>query len=420
MRITILATGSRGDVEPYVALGKGFLAAGHAVRLVTHEDFESLVASNGIEYWRVEGRVQEIAEGMAGLLEEGNFRAIMAEMGRQAKTGALRLADAGVEACRGADRIVGGIAGIYTGTAIAEKLDIPFTQAYYIPYTPTRAYPSFALPKTPLSIGPVNKLSYTLARQVMWQPIRAADTRVRREKLGLPPAPMSGPFNSPVLRGEPVLYGFSPVVIPRASDWGANVHVTGYWFLNRHEEWTPPPALSDFLLAGSPPVYVGFGSMSNQKPRETAQLVIDALTRAGQRGVILGGWGGLAAGDLPRSIFALESAPFGWLFPRMAAVAHHGGAGTTAAGLAAGVPGIVIPFFGDQPFWGARVQALGAGPAPIPRKKLTVERLAAAIEQAVSDGGMRSRAAEIGAKIRAEDGVRTAVEAAERSWAARG
>jgi UDP:flavonoid glycosyltransferase YjiC (YdhE family) len=410
MRITILATGSRGDVEPYVALGKGLAAAGHAVRLVTHEDFEQLVASNGIEFWRVAGRVQEVAEGMAPLLERGDFRAIMAEMGKQAKEGALRLADAGLEACRGADRILGGIGGVYSGTAIAEKLGLPFIQAYYIPYTPTAAYPSFLLPRGPIRFGTLNRLSYTLARQVMWQPMRAADSRARQEKLGMPPAPLSGPFDSPAFRGQPVLYGFSPTVIPPAPDWGAHVHVTGYWMLDASETWTPPPALAEYLAAGPRPVFVGFGSMSAQRPRETAELILAALAKAGQRGIILRGWGGLAPSDLPETVFPLDGAPFTWLFPRMAAVAHHGGAGTTAQGLRAGAPSIVIPFFGDQPFWGARVQALGAGPAPIPRKKLTADRLAAAIGQAVGDAGMRSRAAEIGARIRAEDGVARAVE----------
>jgi sterol 3beta-glucosyltransferase len=302
------------------------------------------------------------------------------------------------------------VAGIYTGAALAEKLGVPFIQAYYIPYTPTAAYPSFILPSAPVNFGPLNRLSYSVARQVMWQPVRAADNRVRQEKLDMPRAPVTGPFNSPALRGQPVLYGFSPAVIPPAPDWGKDVHVTGYWFLDRSETWSPPPALRDFLEAGPPPVYVGFGSMSSQKPRETADLILAALAQAGQRGIILSGWGGLAASDLPASVFPLESAPFTWLFPRMAAVAHHGGAGTTAQGLRAGVPSVVIPFFGDQPFWGARVHALGAGPAPIPRKKLNVARLAAAIEQAVRDQGMRSRAATIGAKIRAEDGVGRAAQ----------
>jgi UDP:flavonoid glycosyltransferase YjiC (YdhE family) len=156
-------------------------------------------------------------------------------------------------------------------------------------------------------------------------------------------------------------------------------------------------------------VYVGFGSMSSRDPQKTGHLVLEALARAQQRAVILCGWGGLQMTDLPPHTIAVDSVPFSWLFPRCAAVVHHGGAGTTAAGLRAGVPSIVIPFFADQPFWGRRVAELGVGPAPIPRKKLTAERLAQAIELAVGDRDMRRRAAELGAKIRAEDGVAQAV-----------
>jgi UDP:flavonoid glycosyltransferase YjiC (YdhE family) len=153
--------------------------------------------------------------------------------------------------------------------------------------------------------------------------------------------------------------------------------------------------------------------MGSRKPEETGDLVLQALARAGQRGIVLSGWGGLRAVDVPDSVLVVDAIPFSWLFPRVAAVVHHGGAGTTAAGLRAGVPSIVVPFFGDQPFWGRRVAALGAGPAPIPRKKLTVERLAEAITQAVTDGTMRRRAAEVGAEIRAEDGVARAVKVVE-------
>ena len=150
--------------------------------------------------------------------------------------------------------------------------------------------------------------------------------------------------------------------------------------------------------------------MSSRDPQATAELVLRALEAAGQRAVILAGWGGLQAADVPESVLMLDSAPFTWLFPRMAAVVHHGGAGTISAGLRAGAPSVVIPFFGDQPYWGRRVAELGVGPTPIPRKKLTVERLARAIRTAVSDEGMRRRAAELGATIRAEDGVARAVE----------
>jgi UDP:flavonoid glycosyltransferase YjiC (YdhE family) len=257
---------------------------------------------------------------------------------------------------------------------------------------------------------------------MMWQGFRSADKLARRKVLGLPSAPFAGPYNSERLRGMPVLYGFSPSVIPPAADWDANTHVTGYWFLDPADDWTPPPALLTFLQAGPPPVYVGFGSMSNRDPQATAHLVVQALARTKQRGILLSGWNGLRTTDAPDSVYVLDSAPFSWLFPRVAAVVHHGGAGTTASGLRAGVPSVITPFFGDPPFWGRRVAQLGVGPEPVPFNKLTVERLARAIQTAVSDDTMRWRAADLGAKIRAEDGVARAVavvqqlEAKTKSW----
>jgi UDP:flavonoid glycosyltransferase YjiC (YdhE family) len=213
------------------------------------------------------------------------------------------------------------------------------------------------------------------------------------------------------LRRSPVLYGFSPLVIPPPPDWGGNVHVTGYWFLEPAVSWTPPADLTTFLDGGPPPIYVGFGSMSSRRPEETTRLVLSALAQTGQRAVLLSGWGGLTKADLPDSVLMIHSVPHDWLFRRVAAVVHHGGAGTTAAGLRAGAPSVIIPFFGDQPFWGQRVVALGVGPEPIPRQQLTAESLAAAIEEAVTNVAMRRRAADLGEQIRAEDGVARAVEA---------
>jgi sterol 3beta-glucosyltransferase len=171
----------------------------------------------------------------------------------------------------------------------------------------------------------------------------------------------------------PILYGFSPSVIPAPSDWNGNTFITGYWFVDESENWQPPTALLDFLQSGSPPVYIGFGSMSNRNPEQTADLVIQALALTNQRAILLSGWSGLQKANTPDSIFMIDSIPHSWLFPRVSAVVHHGGASTTAAGLKAGVPSVIIPFFGDQPFWGQRVADLGVGPKPIPRKKLTAE-----------------------------------------------
>jgi UDP:flavonoid glycosyltransferase YjiC (YdhE family) len=204
-------------------------------------------------------------------------------------------------------------------------------------------------------------------------------------------------------------------VIPKPPDWDDRIHVTGYWFLDPADDWAPPSALLEFLQADPPPIYVGFGSMSSRKPEETADLILLALVRAKQRAIILSGWGGLHKADLPDTVFMVDSIPFSWLFPRVAAVVHHGGAGTTSAGLRAGVPSIVIPFFGDQPFWGQRVAELGVGPAPIPRRRLTVERLAQAIQEAVTDQTMRQRAAHLGSRIQAEDGIARAVAVVQQT-----
>jgi UDP:flavonoid glycosyltransferase YjiC (YdhE family) len=284
-----------------------------------------------------------------------------------------------------------------------------------VPFTPTRAFPSaLASQLPPWFGGALYRLSHHVFRQMMWQSFRAADNGARKQVLGLPPAPFWGPYNAEPLREMPILYGYSPSVLPPPADWGTSIHVTGYWFLDPEEDWTPPPALVEFLQAGPPPVYVGFGSMSHRKPKETADLILKALAQAGQRAILLSGWSGMQAIETPESVFAIDSVPHAWLFPRVAAVVHHGGAGTTAAGLRAGAPSVIVPFFGDQPFWGQRVAELGVGPTPISRKKLTVERLAQAIHQAATDPGMRQRASWLGANIRAEDGIARAVAVVEQ------
>ncbi|MCL4267645.1 MAG: glycosyltransferase [Anaerolineae bacterium] len=412
MRIAIIALGSRGNVQPYIALGKGLKEAGHTVRLVTHENFEALVTAYALEFWPVRGNVQEVVESqeMRELLEKGNFLAISKFTSAAAQRAALLWAEDGLAACEGTDLLVAGIGGLFMGLALAEKLGLPILQAYYVPFTPTTAFPGALLPKSPPRLGgSFNRLTHHITRQVMWQGSRSADKVTRQTVLGLPAAPFWGPYNDPRLQQMPILYGYSPLVIPRPSDWDSNTHVTGYWFLDSADDWTPPTELTDFLEAGPPPVYIGFGSMGSRKPEETADLVLQALVRTQQRAILLSGWGGLQKENVPDTVFMVDAIPHSWLFLRITAVVHHGGAGTTAAGLVAGVPSIIIPFFADQPFWGQRVAALGVGPEPIPRQKLTVERLVEAIHTAVTDQPMRQRAAELGAKIRAEDGIARAV-----------
>jgi sterol 3beta-glucosyltransferase len=411
MRIAIIALGSQGDVQPYIALGKGLKAAGYDVRLLTHENFEGLVTSHGLAFYPMQGNVQELIETpeMRELAEKGNFITLTLRTAKESKQVAIRWAQAGLEACRGMDLLIAGVGGLYLALAIAEKLEIPLLQAFVFPFTPTKTFPGILFPQSLNRWGgTVNWLSHQALRQIIWQGSRAGDTAARQQVLNLPTSPFFGPHQSPYLHRLPTLYGFSPSVIAKPSDW-RNTVVTGYWFLDAAPDWTPPPNLENFLQAGSPPVYVGFGSMGNRNPEETADLVLQALDKTGQRAILSAGWSGMRTKNLPDNAFLINSVPHTWLFPRVAAVIHHGGAGTTAAGLRAGVPTVIIPFFGDQGFWGQRVADLGVGTAPIPRKQLTVDRLAQAIQTVVGDRFMRQRAADLGAKIRSEDGVTNAV-----------
>jgi sterol 3beta-glucosyltransferase len=411
MRIAIIALGSQGDVQPYIALGKGLKAAGYDVRLLTHENFEGLVTSHELAFYPMQGNVQELIETpeMRELAEKGNFITLTLRTAKESKQVAIRWAQAGLEACHGMDLLIAGVGGLYLALAIAEKLDISLLQAFVFPFTPTKTFPGILFPQSIDRLGGmVNWLSHQALRQIIWQGSRAGDTTARQQVLNLPASSFFGPHQSPYLHYLPTLYGFSPSVIAQPSDW-QNTAVTGYWFLNAAPDWTPSSDLENFLQAGSPPVYIGFGSMGNRNPEETADLILQALEKTGQRAILSAGWSGMRTEKLPDNTFLVNSVPHAWLFSRVAAVVHHGGAGTTAAGLRAGVPTVIIPFFGDQGFWGQRVSDLGVGTAPIPRKQLTVDRLAQAIQTAVGDRRMRQRAANLGAKIRTEDGVVNAV-----------
>jgi sterol 3beta-glucosyltransferase len=411
MRIMIMAMGSRGDVQPYIALGKGLKAAGHSVRLATHENFESLVNSYELEFYPLKGNVQAFLEDPENrqLLESGNFLAINARTAKASQQAAIDWANGGLVASQGIDLLIAGVGGLFLSVSLAKKLKIPLLQAYIFPFTPTQDFPAILFPQSIAKFGgAVNRLSHHVFRQIMWQGARTGDGLARQQVLDLPTAPFWGDYHSVHLQRYPILYGLSPSVIAKPSDW-QNTHMTGYWFLDEPHDWPPPLALLEFLQSGSPPVFIGFGSMVSRNPEETADLVLQAISLTGQRAILQSGWRGLSKTDLPDTVFMVDSIPHSWLFPRVAAVVHHGGAGTTAAGLRAGIPTIVIPVFGDQPFWGHRVTELGVGTVPIPRKDLTAERLAKAIQKVMNDSAMRQRAAELGTKIQAEDGVTNAV-----------
>ncbi len=406
--LLITSVGTRGDVQPYVALGLGLQRAGYRVRFLTAPAFASLVERWGLEFRPLHVNPREVFEEAIRRTSGRSWR-LMQWLARQFPPVARRYFEDALAAAQGVDAILFAVLG-FPAAHVAEALGIPYIGVYLQPLTPTRAFPSPMAPAPPPWLpfkGLTNWLSYRLPNWLLVASMRSAINRCRREILGLPPKSWRFYFSIDAA-AIPILYGFSEHVVPRPSDWGPWIHITGYWFLDEFN-WRPPRALLEFLDAGSPPVYVGFGSMVDVDRETLARTVVAALQETGQRGILLRGWAGISGVDLPSTILPVDDVPHAWLFPRCSAVIHHGGAGTTAAGFRAGVPQVVVPFYFDQPFWAQRVYALGVGPAPVPRAALTVRRLAEAVDAAVRHPHMQARARALADLIRQEDGVEKAV-----------
>jgi UDP:flavonoid glycosyltransferase YjiC (YdhE family) len=421
MYITILTTGSLGDVQPFLALALGLREAGYQVRIATHEQYRDIVTGRGIEFRPVGGDVRLLLESEEGrrLLDSGgNGLLALRQLARMAEPLAVRATRDAFEAVRDADLMIVGTPAFFGGEALAEATGIPVVYAGLGPMAPTREAPSMLFPALPAGLGWMGRMGYhQLTHQLTLLAfaglMRHPMNRARGQALGLGDRGWIIPRRR-FREGPLVLYGYSEAVLPRPRDWSSTQQVTGYWFLDRGTAWEPSARLLDFLGSGPPPVCVGFGSMNDRDPRGLAELAVDALRRAGQRGILLTGWGGLASEQRWDDVFVLDQAPHDWLFLRTAAVVHHGGAGTTAAGLRAGRPTVVVPYRADQPFWGRRVFDLGAGPKPLPRRRLTAEGLAEAIFHAVSRPELRAAADRVARRLRQEDGVGRAVALVER------
>jgi UDP:flavonoid glycosyltransferase YjiC (YdhE family) len=266
----------------------------------------------------------------------------------------------------------------------------------------------------PLNLpGWANKLEHTHVLKFLWQLVRPLGNRIRREVSGCGPLPFSKPHCLLDQVSGPVMIAVSPSIIPTPADWQGRARLTGYWFLDQPDAWQPPPALSAFLDGGTPPVYIGFGSMTLDDPQPTLDVIVGAVERVGCRAVISAGWAGLKPQSFSPDICAVDDVPHDWLFSRAASIVHHGGAGTTAAALRAGKPSVVVPFFSDQPFWGRWLVRLGAGVTPIPRRQLNAEKLAHAIARTLTEEPCQQAAARLGEQIRSEDGVSRASEMVE-------
>ena len=414
MRIAILTVGSRGDVQPYTALAMGLSEAGYDVTLATHEPFRGFVESQGVAFAQLPGDPREVLETPEARELLASGRSIVRFAGRflrVLKPWFHDLTRATAPLVAEADFVVYSPLA-FTGWHQAQAKGIGTAQAVLQPFARTGAFST-------VSNGGadhgriVNRASHLVTEQLFWQPLRHEVNRWRTTELGLPAQPLSGPFRELRAIAEPQLCGFSPTLVPPPRDWPPEVQVSGAWFLE--QPTTADPALDDFLANGPAPVYAGFGSMVDSDAGAISDLVVRAARVAGVRLVLGSGWAGLDyAGD---DVLVVGDTPHAHLFPRMAAVIHHGGAGTTHTAARAGVPQIVVPFFADQPFWARRVEALGIGPTGIPRRKLSTRLLAEAIQHS-AEPGMNDRARRVGATISAERGVDAAVAAVGRLTAA--
>lgn len=408
MNITILTYGSRGDVQPFLPLSLGLMKRAHSVSLAAPSRFKDLVEGYGIRFEPLPGDPEDLSRQF----NDSGFNFI--RQTRDMMSHAIEIGAAMVrkteEACRSADLIIHTFAHAVGAHTLAREKNIPDIHIQTFPmFTPTGDYPNVTMPD--LKLRPLNKLTHILSRRVTRWTSSFGYEQVRR-RAGLPKRKLYFPFDEdPHRLPTPILCAWSPSVLPPSSDWTSNVHVTGYYFFEVDNSYQAPAELQRFLDEGKPPVCVSFGSMVNRGAESIDRIVRESLKQTGQRGVILSGWGRVNQPS-SRDLLYLDAAPHDRLFPRCSMVIHHGGAGTTSAGLRAGIPNIIVPFTADQPFWGRRVYAIGAGPKPVPVNRLTIDGLSQAIVEAEAEV-VRKRAQALGQVVRSEDGVGRAVSLIE-------
>ncbi|MDH6132576.1 sterol 3beta-glucosyltransferase [Kitasatospora sp. MAA4] len=418
MRILIATAGSRGDVAPFVGLGRRLAGAGFTVALATHTAFEPAVRSAGLEFRAlpVDPRTELASPGGQRLLSSGGPLAV-AQLLRLGRRSMPQLALGVLDAVRqGADLVLLSTTTAPLGQVAAEALGLPSAGVYLQPLAPTGEFPP-VIAGSSRSLGRHGNRAAAGAAHLALDRLFAPAVHQLRDHLGLPSASAGRLRRRHARQGWPVFHGFSPSVVPRPADWAAAARVSGYWWPHESADWQPPARLAAFLAAGPPPVYVGFGSLVVADTQALSRTVAAGLRAARLRAVVQSGWTGLRL-DGP-GILAVDEVPHSWLFPRMAAVVHHAGAGTTGAGLRAGVPAVPVPAQLDATFWAARLTALQVSPGPLPLRELSAPRLAAALRRAVDNPLHRRQAQHLAARIAAEDGAADVLRFAERIAATR-
>lgn len=408
--VVIFAIGTQGDVRPCVALGQGLQSAGYPVRIATSGNFAAMVREAGLEFYPLTADFQAMLESDRSIADHGlNLREMARIFRERYAKWAGNWVKEGMAASEGAGLLIGVSNSILLAKALSEARAIPFAIARLQPMTLSGMLPPVMFSISRRAVPPVlSRGAFYLIFKMLWGVMRPAINDIVRPQLGLRPYPWYGPYFRD-LHTAKAINGFSQHVLPRPADWPDNSQVTGYWFFDQ-PQWTPPDALSRFLAAGPKPVYIGFGSMVSSNATAFTETVLDGVKKSGLRAVLATGWGALDGDDGPRDeqIFFLRHAPHDGLFPLMSGAVHHGGAGTTAAAARAGIPSVVVPFFGDQPFWAHCLHRQGVAPPALERKTLTADTLASALA-ATEQPAMIQAAAALGRAIRAENGIAEAI-----------
>ncbi|TID06557.1 Sterol 3-beta-glucosyltransferase UGT80A2 [Colletotrichum higginsianum] len=420
LNVVIQVVGSRGDVQPFVALGAELKRRGHRVRLATHDVFDKFVRDAGLEHYGVGGDPAALMAYMVknpGLIP--SMKSLKAGEIRQKREMVEEMLDGFWDACTRPDAATGRpfvadaiIANppSFAHVHCAQALGIPVHLMFTMPWTSTAAFPHplANLQNVGGDHAVANYVSYGVVEHLTWQGLGDVINKWRG-RLDLEPVAMfDGPMLAEALK-IPFTYCWSPALVPKPRDWGTHIDVCGFFFRDA-PTYSPPEDLARFLAAGPPPVYIGFGSIVLDDPQRVVKTILGAVDAAGVRAIISKGWSDLA-GSGSDTVYWIGDCPHEWLFQHVAAVVHHGGAGTTACGLRNGKPTTIVPFFGDQPFWGDMVADAGAGPRPIPHKQLTPEKLTAAIQYCLSDRAVAA-AQGIAARMQSEGGVQAAAD----SW----
>ncbi|MCT2591397.1 glycosyltransferase [Streptomyces sp. N2-109] len=411
MRVALMTAGSRGDVAPYTGLAHGLAQAGHEVTLVTHGCFAPLVASAGVAFHPlpIDPRAELASARGRAFHQSATGVGRLVRLAHMARTLIGEMADDLLRAARSSDVLLVSSSLGPLGHTLAEGLAMPSMGVYLQPMDPTGEFPPPVIGTRSLGRAGTRLAGHTL--NVAVDGIYAETARELRTRLGLAPASSRAARRSR-LRDWPVLHGFSPRVVPRPRDWRRGLSIAGYWWPHVPAETELSSALRDFLADGPPPVFVGLGSATVPDPDGLSRAVVRALRAAGLRGVIQRGWSGLHASAA--DMLTVDEVSHAAAFPHMAAVVHHAGAGTTAAGLRAGVPTVPVPVQFDAAFWSSRLVALGTSPVSVPLRRLTAPGLASALKRATTDPSYRQRARDLATRIREEDGVGPVLAAVDR------